>query len=63
MMNQLAPAEEISVDATVAAVVLDLDDIFTFTMEQGKALRALLAGQHVFALVSTGFIQGLVKHH
>lgn len=57
-MNQLAPAEEISVDATVAAVLSDLDGIFTFKKEQGKALRALLAGQHVF-----GFIQGLVKHH
>lgn len=62
-MNQLAPAEEISVDATVAAVLSDLDDIFIFKMEQGKALRALLAVQHVFALVLTGFIQDLVKHH
>lgn len=50
-----AAAKLISVDAPVAAVLFELDGIFTLEEEQTAALQAFLCGKYVFALLSTRF--------
>lgn len=49
-----------SVDAAVAAVLSELDGVFTFKEEQRTALKAPLVGRDVFALLLTGFGRSLV---
>lgn len=44
----MAAAEEIRVDSTGAAVLLDLDRLSTLIKEQKTALKGFLCGQHGF---------------
>lgn len=42
-------------NAAIAAVLVELDNIFSLQKEQRMALKAFLEGKDVFALLLTGF--------
>lgn len=51
----MAATKEIRVDAAVAAVLSELDGLFTFKEQHKTGQKALLGGQHCLALLQTGF--------
>lgn len=57
----LAEAKVTGMDAAVAAVLMELEDISTVKQWQRAALEAFLGGQHFLASLPTGFVKSLVK--
>lgn len=55
----LAAVKEISMNAAVAAVLSEADDIFTLEEAGRTALKAFLSRQRVFTLLSAGFGKNL----
>lgn len=47
---------------TITAVLSEMDGIFTIKDNQKKILKAFLGGQHVFALLTTGFGKSSLQH-
>lgn len=54
--NEEAAPKEISLNAAMGAVLLDLDDI-------KRHLNAFLDGKHCFTLLQTGLAKSLVEYH
>lgn len=59
----LAPAEDVSVDVAVAAVLSELDDIFTFNEEQRSALKAFLGLTAYFRFTPNRLWQKFSRTH
>lgn len=50
----MTAAKEVSVDAAIASVLSELDNIYLLKEEQRTALKACHYGKDVFALLRTG---------
>lgn len=48
--------------SAVVAVLSEMGGIFTSKQEQKLALKAVFAGQHVSALISTSLSKSYIKH-
>ncbi len=54
-LKTMAAPIELSMDASIAAVLSELDNISSLKEEQRTAPKAFLGGKDVFALLLTGF--------
>lgn len=59
----MTATKEISGDAGMAAVLSEVDGVFTLKEEQRATLKAFLGGKDIFALLHTSFDRSSVKHH
>lgn len=58
----IAASKETHVDAAAAAVLSELDGVFSLNERQRMAQKDFLSGYDVFALLPSGFGSGLGHH-
>lgn len=61
MGARLVVTKEISVDASVVAVLLERDDILTLKEDQGTAPKAFVSGKDIFIILPNDFGRGSVE--
>lgn len=59
-MAKICSREGHTVDAAVASIVSEMENIFHLKVEQRTAVTAFFSGEDVFDLLSTGFGRSLI---